>query len=68
MTYPDAHPITLLTVINDTHQDIAYIAQVIIQPYDDLAHPLLLRNGSDIFDLQRIETMGCVFCIGRYGG
>jgi hypothetical protein len=67
MTYPDANPITLLTAINNSHQHVTYIAQVIIKPDDDLAHPLLLRNGSDIFDLQGIETMGCVFRIGRDG-
>ncbi len=67
VTDTDAHAITQRPVITDSNQNVAGVAQLIVEPEDDRADPLLLRHRPNVFDRQVMNVVRSIFGISRNG-
>ena len=65
MTDADPHAIACNSLVSNTHQHVADVAKVIVQPHHDGSHPGKARHGTDIFNGQRIVNVRGIFAVSR---
>ena len=65
MTDPDANTITRLPVDRDSHEDVAHVAEVVVQSHDHRRHTGEIWNTADVLNCEGILNVIAIFGRGR---
>jgi hypothetical protein len=67
MPYGDTDAVACTRAIKNLHEDVAHIAQIIVQSKNHSSHPLLPGHGAYIFDCEIIVAVGPILRIRCHG-